>query len=184
MYTWRGQILWVFRGKWGYWVHGVLKLDSKTEKKYYWLRFSVSPAQVTEHHWVELKDQNISQETKDRFVKLKEKYPEVFSLNSQDIGHTNLVTMHMDTGNSPLICQTPYTLPLKHYSWVQQEIETLEHAGVIKKSINPWASSIIVVPRKSVPGELPRWRMCIDFRKIKELQPKTKRVDKTQIIYH
>ena len=48
-----------------------------------------SPAQVTEHHCVELKDQNISQETKDRFVKLKEQYPEVFSLSSQDIGRTN-----------------------------------------------------------------------------------------------
>ena len=31
-----------------------------------------SPAQVTEHHRVELKDQEISQETKDRFEKLKE----------------------------------------------------------------------------------------------------------------
>ena len=30
--------------------------------------------------------------------------------------------MHVDTGDSPPICQKPYTLPLKHYSWVQQEI--------------------------------------------------------------
>ena len=50
----------------------------------------------------------------------------VFSLNNQDIGCTQLVTMHVDTGDSPPICQKPYTLPLKHYSWVQQEIETLE----------------------------------------------------------
>ena len=85
-----------------------------------------SPVQVTEHCCVELKDQEISQETKDRFEKLKQQYPEVFSLNSQDIGCTNLVTMHVDMGDSPPICQKPYTLPLKHYSWVQQEIETLE----------------------------------------------------------
>ena len=70
----------------------------------------------------------------------------------------------------------PYTLPLKHYSWVQQEIEMLEHAGVIKKSISLWASPI--VPKKSAPGELPRCRMCVDFRKLNELQPKTQRVDK------
>ena len=50
----------------------------------------------------------------------------MFSLNNQDIGHTQLGTMHVDTGDSPPICQKPYTLPLKHYSWVQQEIETLE----------------------------------------------------------
>ena len=32
-----------------------------------------SPAQVTEHHWVELKDQHISHETKDRLEILKKK---------------------------------------------------------------------------------------------------------------
>ena len=106
-----------------------------------------SPAQVTEHHCVELMDQEISQGTKERFEKLKEKYPKVFSVSSQDVGQMILVTMHVDTGDNPPICQKPYTLPLKHYSWVQQEIETLEHAGVIKKSISPWASPIVVVPR-------------------------------------
>ena len=37
-----------------------------------------SPAQVTEHRHVELKDQEISEETKQRFEKLKGKYPKVF----------------------------------------------------------------------------------------------------------
>ena len=33
-------------------------------------------------------------------------------------------------------------------------------------------------PRKSAPDEPTRCRMCVDFRKINELQPKTQRVDK------
>ena len=37
-----------------------------------------SPAQVMEHRRVELKDQEISEETKQRVEKLKGKYPEVF----------------------------------------------------------------------------------------------------------
>ena len=45
-----------------------------------------SPAQVTEHQCVELKDQEISKETKQRFEKLKGKYPKFFSANSEDIG--------------------------------------------------------------------------------------------------
>ena len=108
---------------------------------------------------------------------MKVKYPEVFSLNNEDIGHTQLVTMDIDTGDSPPVCQKLYTLPLKHYSWVQQEIETLEWAGVIKKSISPWASPIVVVPKKSAPGEPPRCRMCIDFRKLNELQPEVQCAD-------
>ena len=124
-----------------------------------------SPAQVTEHCHVELKDQEITQETRERFEKLKDKYPKVFSANSQDIGRTNLVTMHVDTGDNPPppICQKPYTLPLKHYSWVQQEIETLECAGVIKKSISPWASPIVVVPKKSAPGDGPKTENVCGF---------------------
>ena len=81
----------------------------------------------------------------------------VFSLSNEDIGRTQLVTMDIDMG-------IPYTLPLKHYNRVQQEIETLECAGVIRKSISPWASPIVVVPKKSTPGEPPCRRMCIDFR--------------------
>ena len=120
---------------------------------------------------MELKDHNASDETKQWFEELKAKYLEVFSLNNEDIGCTQLVTMDIDTGDSPPVCQKPYTLPLKHYSWVQQEIETLEWSGVIKKNISLWASPIVVVPKKSAPGEPPRHRMCIDFRKLNELQP-------------
>ena len=68
-----------------------------------------SPAQVTEHLCVELRYQNISQETKDRFARLKEQYPEVFLLSSQNIGCTNLVIMHVDMGDSP-----PFVKHLTH----------------------------------------------------------------------
>ena len=75
-----------------------------------------SPAQITEHHRVELKDHDALAETKQWFEELKAKYPEVFSLNNEDIGQTQMVTMDIDTGDSPPVCQKPYTLPLKHYS--------------------------------------------------------------------
>ena len=85
--------------------------------------------------------------------------------------------MDIDTGDSPPVCQKPYTLPLKHYSWVQQEIETLGQAGVIKKCISPWASPIVVVLKKSAPGKPQRHGMCIDFRKLNELQPEVHHAD-------
>ena len=96
--------------------------------------FMFSPAQVTEHHHVELKDQDISQETKERLKKLNKKYPKVFLVSSQDIGCTHLVTMHVDTVDNPPICQQPYALPLKHYSWVKKEIETLESVESSKRA--------------------------------------------------
>ena len=115
-----------------------------------------SPVQVIEHCHLELKDQEIFQEARERFEKIKKNHPKDFQVSNQDIGYTNLVTMHVDMEDNPPICQKLYTLPLKHYSWIQLEIKTLAPVGVIKKSISPWASPIVVVPKKSAPGEAPR----------------------------
>ena len=51
-----------------------------------------SPAQVTEHRCMELKDQSISEDTRRKFKELKVQFPKVFSLSNEDIGHTQLVT--------------------------------------------------------------------------------------------
>ena len=62
-------------------------------------------------------------------------------------------TLEINTGDSPPITQKPYTLPLKHATWVQKELEILEKAGVIVRSVSPWASPIVVVPKRTAPGE-------------------------------
>ena len=61
------------------------------------------------------------------------------------------------------ICQKPYTLALKHYEWVQKEVEQLEPMGIITRSVSPWVSPIVIVPKKSAPDEPPMRRMCINF---------------------
>ena len=83
--------------------------------------------------------------------------------------------MDIDTGDNPLICQKPYNLPLKHREWVQKELQTLEKAGVIVRSISPWASPIVLVPKKTEPGEPPRRRLCVDYRIINSLLPKVQK---------
>ena len=87
--------------------------------------------------------------------------------------------MEIDTGNSVPLAQSPYTLPLKHYDWVRREIETLEKAGIIERSLSPWASPVIVVPKKSAPDEPPRRRLCVDYRRVNALQQEVKRTDKS-----
>ena len=65
----------------------------------------------------------------------------------------------------------PYSLPLKHVEWVQKELEILERAGVIQRSMSPWASPIVIVPKKTELGEPPRRRMCVDYRMLNSLLP-------------
>ena len=59
-------------------------------------------------------------------------------------------------------------------------IESLEHAGVITKSMSKWASPMVIVPKKSAPGEPPKRRLCVDFRKVNELQQEVITAGKTK----
>ena len=61
--------------------------------------------------------------------------------------------MEIKTGDSPPVCQRPYNLPLKHVDWVQKELNILEKAGVITRSVSPWASPIVIVPKENRAGE-------------------------------
>ena len=53
----------------------------------------------------------------------------------------------------------------------------MERGGIITQSVSPWASPVIVVPKKSAPGEPLRRRMCIDFCAVNALQPKVVKAD-------
>ena len=142
--------------------------------------FICSPAEVPGLHKVQLQEKDITTDIRQKFEELCEEYGEAFSKNNEDISRTKLVKMDIDTGDSPPVSSRPYTLPLKHYEWVQREIESLEHAGVITKSMSKWASPIVIVPKKSAPGEPPKRRLCVNFRKVNKLQQEVITAGKTK----
>ena len=118
--------------------------------------FITSPADVPGPRKVDLQDADITPGTRSTFDAPCKKCPKVFSKGNEDMGQTQLVTMDIDMGDSPPVSSRPYTLALTHHRWVQEEIETLKRAGVITKSMSPWASPIVVVPKKSQLGNLPK----------------------------
>ena len=126
-------------------------IEEKDEKK-----FITFPADIDVHRKVELQDAKISEEKRQAFRDLCTEFKDIFSTDLGDIGKTPLLEVEIDTGDSPLITQKPYTLPLKHTKWVQRELEILEKAGVIVRSVSPWASPIVVVPKGTAPGEPPK----------------------------
>ena len=52
--------------------------------------------------------------------------------------------------------------------------------------MSPWANPIVIVPKKSSPGEPPKRRLCVDFRKVNKLQQQviTEGKSKGQISIH
>ena len=135
-------------------------------------KFITSPADVDTHRKVKLQDAEVLDKYKIEFEKLCEEYDDIFSKDSSDIGKTPLITMEIETGDSPPVCQRPYNLPLKHIDWVQKELNTLEKAGVNTRSVSPWASPIVIVPKRMALGEPPKKSLCVDYRVINSLLPK------------
>ena len=43
------------------------------------------------------------------------------------------------------------------------------------RSVSPWASPIVVVPKRTAPGEPPKRRLCMDYRAINSLLPPVKK---------
>ena len=84
-------------------------------------KFITSPAEVNTHRRDNLQDAQVSAKYREQFRQLCKEFEDIFSKDSTDIGITSLVTMDIDTGDSPPVCQKPYNLPLKHREWLQKE---------------------------------------------------------------
>ena len=138
-------------------------------------KFITSPADIEVHRKVELQVADITDEQWKAFKDLCTEFIDIFSTDSSDIGKTPLLEVEIDTGDSLPITKKPYTLPLKHTEWVQRKLEILEKAGVIVRSISPWASPIVLVPKRTAPGEPPKRRLCVDYRALNSLLPPVKR---------
>ena len=65
-------------------------------------------------------------------------------------------------------------MPLKHAEWVKKELNILEAAGIIVRSVLPWASPIVVVPKRSALVN-PKRHMCVDYRALNKLLPPVKK---------
>ena len=83
---------------------------------------------------------------KDIETKLEEllkEYQSQFAQDETTIGTTPLTKM---TGDSQSVPQKPYPIVMKHYKWVEDEINKLLTAKVIQGSQSNWSTLIIVVP--------------------------------------
>ena len=144
-------------------TEGLKERKKKITLEYTEKKFITSPADIDVHIKVDLQDVDVTEEQQNAFKELCDEYKDIFSTDSSDIGKTPLKEMEIDTGVSQPITQRPYTLPLKHATWVQKELETREKAGVIVRSVLLWASPIVIVPKRTALGEPPKRRLCVDY---------------------
>ena len=95
-------------------------------------QFICPPADISLHWKVDLQDTEVSEDIQGKFWGLLLDILIFFSNDLEVFGHTELVTMDIEAGDSLPISQKPYNISLKHTTWVQKELETLEKAGIIQ----------------------------------------------------
>jgi len=76
-------------------------------------------------------------------------------------GRTSLVEHEIHTGDALPIHQRPYRVPYAKRELVEKELRGMLEAKVIRPSTSPWASPIVLVPKKD--GGV---RFCVDYRKL------------------
>ena len=135
------------------------KIISENREK----KFITSPADIEVHRKVELQDADVTEVQQNAFRELCNGFKDIFSIDSSDIGKTPLIEMEIDTGNSPPITQKTLYPSFKTCYMEQKELEILEKAGVIVRSVSPWASPIVIVPKRTALREPPKRRPCVDY---------------------
>ena len=122
--------------------------------------YEICPQQdFVEHKKPHLHDAPIDRQTKLDLTKLFEANKDAFAEDERQIGTTPVIKMSIDTGDACSIARKPYTLALKQYDWVKEEIDKLLEAGVIRESHSSPSAPIVVVP-KGDGGK----RLCVDCR--------------------
>ena len=91
--------------------------------------------------------------TQQQFETLLEEFSDIMSESSSDIGlmHLEEMVLHTKPGIIPGASE-PYSLPLKHHKFVQEELTNLLQAGLIEQSLSLYAAPNMVVPHKAPAG--------------------------------
>ena len=106
-------------------------------------------------------------EDQEKALELFKEFDHIFSKNEHDLGVAKDVLHNIDTGDNPPIKSRPIRRSRAGDTEVNQEINKLLEAGLIKPSKSPWSSPILIVKKKDGTN-----RVVIDYRRLNEITRK------------
>ena len=95
------------------------------------------------------------------FRRLQEDYQDICAKSQTRIGRTHLVKHKIITGDARPIAQAAYRCNPKNMNFLREEITKMEKEGIVRKSVSPWASPVVIVGKKDGSQ-----RLCVDYRKL------------------
>ncbi len=95
-------------------------------------------------------------------------FRDCFSLSEDDVGRTDLIQHHIETGDTLPIRMRPRRLPLARQAAANKALQEMQQAGLIEPSTSSWASSVVMAPKKTQVD----WQFCVDFRPLNKVTRK------------
>jgi len=78
------------------------------------------------------------------------RYEDVLAKCPEDLGCTDVLSHHIETGDAKPICQQARRVPLPHHGIVQELLKDMLEKQVKSPSKSPWASPIVLMKKDSV----------------------------------
>nr|CAD2178633.1 unnamed protein product [Meloidogyne enterolobii] len=94
-------------------------------------------------------------------------YSDIFALNDEELTQTDVVTHHVETSVAEPIKMRARPMPYALREKVAAMIQDYLARGIIRNSWSPWASPIVLVPKKD--GTV---RFCVDYRSLNSVTVK------------
>lgn len=116
---------------------------------------------------VEEAEQSLSEGEKAQLFALLLEYHTLFATGDGDLGRTARVQHRIDTGDTPPIRQSVRRMPHLRRQEAKNLLDDMLGRAVIQPSSSPWASPVVLVPKKD--GS---FRFCIDYRKVNSVTRK------------
>ena len=101
----------------------------------------------------------LSQEEALQLSYLLADYHDIFSLNDDERGETDLVEFKIDTGDTSPKKQAARRVPFAARQEIARQLDEMQSNNIIKPSESPWASPVVLVKKRD--GTL---RFCVDYR--------------------
>ena len=116
---------------------------------------------------INLKDLDVAEKYRCKIEQLVLKNKNLFASKDSELGHTDVVKMTIDTGDTKPIKLRPYRTPIKNREVIDKAVDEMLDADVIRRSNSPWSFPVVIVDKKDGTK-----RFCVDFRKLNQVTKK------------
>ena len=88
---------------------------------------------------------NLSMTDRKKILETLLSFPDVFN---DGLGHTSVLSHHINTGNFAPIRQYPRRLPYHYRDEVDKQVKDMLQQEIVQPSTSPWASPVVLVKKR------------------------------------